>query len=284
MIFFCLKYVLAEKYTVSVSTCRADEERRLPGLIPPGPPPGPPPKDLPDYNVIESGAANKAVRFAGLDSDSDSEHSDNDEEESSDEEGDEDNSGDEEEESASLAVPPGPPPGLPPGMLQVPPMVRAPPPAPPGPPPLFGQGFPPRVGLPPGPPPGVPPPRFGMPPKPLMPPNPNRPHIQSGAILSAPPTRNTATSGETSVTTKPGAATISAQPQLRNMTAEVTKFMPTSLRVRRDQPTAARPKPRAPASTRMQPRQLSVPKTKTQPKGMQGDAYDAFMKEMQGLL
>ena len=270
----------------AILSCRADEEeQRPPGLIPPGPPPGPPPKDLPDYNVIESGAVNKSVRFAGLDSDSGSEHNSS-EGESSDEAQGEEGSGDEEDAddvSAISAVPPGPPPGLPPGVLQVPPMVRAPPPAPPGPPPLFGTGFPPRVGLPPGPPPGVPPPRFGVPPKPLIPPNPNRPHIQSGAILSAPPTRNVASSSESSAT-KPEGAIISAQPQLRNMTAEVTKFMPTSLRVRRDQPTASRPKPRAPVNTLMQPRQLTARQTKTQPKGMRGDAYEAFMKEMQGLL
>ena len=201
-------------------------------------------------------------------------------------------------------LPPGPPPGLPPGLLQAPPMIQMPPPAPPGPPPLFGQGFPPPpIGLPPRPPPpGGPPTRFGAPPssaagprapKPLIPPNPNRPHIQSGAVLSAPPTRNQpSTSAEPSTISsgKQRGAVISAQPQLRNMTAEVTKFMPTSLRVRRDQPkgTTYKMKPKAPGL--MQPRQVASQhqqqqqRSKIAARGMQGDAYDAFMKEMQGLI
>lgn len=201
-------------------------------------------------------------------------------------------------------LPPGPPPGLPPGLLQAPPMIQMPPPAPPGPPPLFGQGFPrPPMGLPPRPPPpGGPPPRFGPPPpstsdprapKPLIPPNPNRPHIQSVAVLSAPPTRNQpSTSAEPSTSTissgKQRGAIISAQPQLRNMTAEVTKFMPTSLRVRRDQPKGTKVKPKAPGL--MQPRQVAATQQKQQPRfnvpsrGVQGDAYDAFMKEMEGLI
>ena len=77
---------------------------------------------------------------------------------------------------------------------------------------------------------------------------------------------------------------ISAQPQLRNMTAEVTKFMPTSLRVRRDQPKGAKPKPKAPGL--MPPRQVVTQqqRLKVPARGMQGDAYDAFMKEMEGLI
>lgn len=164
-------------------------------------------------------------------------------------------------------------------------MIQMPPPAPPGPPPLFRQGFPPHIGLPPRPPPGGPPPRFGAPPKPLIPPNPNRPHIQSGAVLSAPPRRNqpSTTAASESTSSGKGGAIISAQPQLRNMTAEVTKFMPTSLRVRRDQPKGVKPaKPKAPGM--MQPRQVVTQRAKIPARGMQGDAYDAFMKEMEGLI
>ena len=199
-------------------------------------------------------------------------------------------------------LPPGPPPGLPPGLLQAPPMIQMPPPAPPGPPPLFGQGFPPPpIGLPPRPPPpGGPPPRFGPPPpsasgprapKPLIPPNPNRPHIQSSAVLSAPPMRNQPSMSaepSTAGSVKQRGAIISAQPQLRNMTAEVTKFMPTSLRVRRDQPKGTKVKPKA-APGLMQPRQVAATQQKKPQQQRlnipsRGDAYDAFMKEMEGLI
>ena len=166
--------------------------------------------------------------------------------------------------------------------------MTAPPLHAPPPPPLLGPGFPPRIGLPPGPPPGIPPPRFGGPPRPLMPPN--RPHIQSGAVLSAPPTRlqGTPNDEEPEITTtqsKSTSAVISAQPQLRNMTAEVTKFMPTSLRVRRNhpKPNKMKPKPTPPTSTGIVPPKQIVSR-KLPPGGSHGDAYDAFMNEMQGLL
>ena len=197
------------------------------------------------------------------------------------------------------AVPPGPPPGPPPGVAQqqaagtAPPLMRVPPPPPAGPPPMFGQ-FP-RMGIPPGPPPGIPPPgrpppRPGMPitlPHPLIPPNPNRPHIQSHAVLSAPPTINKSAPGDSG-----RSAVISAQPQIRNMQAEVTKFLPTSLRVRRDHPKVAKPSVKAKASQSSGaggsvPQQRTVPSSlgsRASAGAMQGDAYDAFMKEMQGLL
>jgi WW domain-binding protein 11 len=84
-------------------------------------------------------------------------------------------------------------------------------------------------------------------------------------------------------------AIISAQPQLRNMTAEVTKFMPTSLRVRRDQPKGTKVmKPKA-APGLVQPRQVAATQQKLAQQQRlnipsRGDAYDAFMKEMEGLI
>ena len=162
------------------------------------------------------------------------------------------------------------PPGPHPTSLQ-----RLPPPAPPGPPPLFRQTFPTRFGIPPGPPPGAPPSglplRFGAPPRPLMPP------IHSGAVLSAPPTRIHSA-------TKSVSAVISAQPQLRNMTAEVTKFMPTSLRVRRDQPKATKPKLKLNQEVTQQQSTGQIVGTGGGRVHVQGDAYDTFMHEMQGLL
>jgi WW domain-binding protein 11 len=83
------------------------------------------------------------------------------------------------------------------------------------------------------------------------------------------------------VGTKPSGAIISAQPQLRNMTAEVTKFMPTSLRVRRDNPKMSKPKLKV--GQHELTRQISGHGTGSGIH-MQGDAYDTFMHEMQGLL
>ena len=151
------------------------------------------------------------------------------------------------------------------------------------PPPLFPGPFPTaRFGFPPAPPPPGPPlPGFdALPPRPLMP-----PHIPSGAVLSAPPTRVQLDKGQSSSGgsgPSSRSAIISAQPQLRNMTAEVTKFMPTSLRVRRDHPkTKAKLKPTEDGVAR----HLATGRTQ-QATGMhvQGDAYDTFMHEMQGLL
>lgn len=250
--------------------------------------------------MIEERGQRKSVRFAGIeeeDVEEEEEEGSRGSGESSDEGegGEESNESGDEEEKQSHRAPPGPPPGPPPGLLSgtAPPLIRAPPPAPPGPPPLL---FP-RMGIPPGPPPGVPPPnrpplRAGFaaaPPRPLIPPNPNRPHIQSQAVLSARPTRNpTATNRSKG---SGSGATISAQPQLRNMQAEVTKFMPTSLRVRRDQPkfTKGRIKPVQPPIVTAKigatapPAQPMIRGGKQQGT-VQGDAYDAFMKEMQGLL
>lgn len=68
---------------------------------------------------------------------------------------------------------------------------------------------------------------------------------------------------------------------MRNVQAEVTKFMPTSLKVRRDQPKSVK------AKMRSQLNNESIAKKSSSSKagpGMQGDAYETFMAEMQGLL
>lgn len=112
------------------------------------------------------------------------------------------------------------PPPIPPPML-----FRHPPPGMPPP------SLPPLGGPPMGPPPmqmGPPPPR----PPPLMRPAPS--------VLSAPPSLisrplhgpGSAADGEQQ---RPGSgATIEAKPQLRNLSADVMRFTPTSLRVKRD--------------------------------------------------
>ena len=80
-------------------------------------------------------------------------------------------------------------------------------------------------------------------------------------------------------------ATISAKPQLRNTQAELTKLIPTALRVKRDQPkNKAKLRPPASGSETHEtiPRQVSQPKVAET--ATKDDAYALFMKEMQGLL
>ncbi|XP_042324720.1 WW domain-binding protein 11 isoform X2 [Sceloporus undulatus] len=179
-------------------------------------------------------------------------------------------------------LPPGPPPGRPPG-----PPPGPPPGLPPGPPP---RGPPPR--LPPPAPPGIPPPRPGMlrpplvPPPGLFPPAP----IPNPGVLSAPPSliqRPKADDTSAATIEKKATATISAKPQITNPKAEITRFVPTALRVRRENKGTA-------ASTQRKPDdEPSVQITKTTPKvgssapvsvQTKDDVYEAFMKEMEGLL
>lgn len=71
------------------------------------------------------------------------------------------------------------------------------------------------------------------------------------------------------------------------MKAEVTKFMPTSLRVRRDNPKSVKAKMKGAASlssTNTSKADIQVPPAAAGKSMAQGDAYDAFMKEMSGLL
>uniref|UniRef100_A0A4W4ED92 Wbp11/ELF5/Saf1 N-terminal domain-containing protein n=1 Tax=Electrophorus electricus TaxID=8005 RepID=A0A4W4ED92_ELEEL len=213
----------------------------------------------------------------------------------------------------------------PPLHLQAPPIAGPPPLGPPPAPPMRPPGPPsgPPPGPPPGewlwcaalvqcpwegippPPPRAVPPRM-VPPLSMFPPplNPN--------VLSAPPSivprqkppSNSSSEGSgapmmptpslplsimptlSSAAGQSGTATISAKPQIINPKAEVTRFVPTALRVRRDR-TGRREeqrggqgqKPQANANS-AQPGSSSGPpsmKTKDQ-------VYEAFMREMEGLL
>lgn len=203
-----------------------------------------------------------------------------------------------------LIRPPGPPAGVPPGFpagIPLPPNFRPPPPlrgvpppprmVPPGPPP----GRPPTA--PPGPPPGAPPlgragPLPRIPPHmiPLPPPRPGGPPRMGTVkpptgvnpnVLSAPPSIRIPGKEEESEEQR-SSATIEAKPQLRNLQADVTRFMPTSLRVKRDGKGKAKP-----AKTN-EPEKEAVQVKKAPAPGAQGpnkeDAYLKFMDEMQGLL
>ncbi|XP_072947433.1 uncharacterized protein [Epargyreus clarus] len=155
-------------------------------------------------------------------------------------------------------APPGPPPGAPPG--PPPGMPPGPPPgAPPGPPPGPPPGLPTRGVLrPPGPPPGAPPRLL----RPLVPPPP--PHV---SVLTAAPqliSKKDGTQG----------ATITAKPQIRNLSADVTRFVPSALRVKRED-KKSKPENRATIH-----RPADLPKQAPS----KDDAYMQFMKEMEGLL
>lgn len=207
------------------------------------------------------------------DNDEDSEENDSDEEENSYKKSREVSSS-QISSSNQITLPSGPPPppvGMPPSMMFRPPPLR---PSniggirmPPGPPPG-------RPGLPPGPPPGMPPrlgirmppgPPLGMPPQRNMHKNNPSQNSSGNNILAAGPQINKDSKGAT---------VISAKPQIRNLSADVTRFVPSTLRVKREDKFKPRPKP-------------IVQETK-QPEHSRGptkdDAYMQFMKEMQGLL
>lgn len=171
-----------------------------------------------------------------------------------------------------------PPPPLRPGMPGMS-AIRMPPPPP---------GMPPRMGIrmPPGPPMG-PPPRHSK----------GHHHQHNplgGNILSA---------GPQLVSSKdPKSATITAKPQIRNLSADVTRFLPAALRGKREEKQKSKPPQvqhtqysqfahsRAPSHeqlVQMHP-SANAPAASgpaAQKKGpTKDDAYMQFMKEMQGLL
>jgi len=196
-------------------------------------------------------------------------------------------------------TPPGPPPGVPPSFSArsfpseyappirpgvAPPGVRPPPGPPPGRPPVRPPAFipsrpgqaPPGVRPPPGPPPGT---RPGG----RMP----APPIQAPGILSARPQLNQSPQVKTG-------KVIEGAPVLRNLKSDVTRFVPTNLRVRRDDPQKPqkmrRPPQQAQFSSGLAPQQakpLYPGQVRPPPKSQQktkDDAYADFMKEMQDLL
>ncbi|NP_001079964.1 uncharacterized protein LOC379655 [Xenopus laevis] len=207
-------------------------------------------------------------------------------------------------------MPPGPPPGAPPFLR--PPGLRGPPPRllPPGPPPGRPPGPPPGPppGLPPGPPPRGPPPRLPPPAPPGMPPPPRpmmRPPLgpppgtappglfppaplANPGVLSAPPSLIQRPKSDESGATieKKATATISAKPQITNPKAEVTRFVPTALRVRRENKgSVAASTPKKPEEEVVRPVSKAGPKTGAHIQvKTKDDMYEAFMKEMEGLL
>lgn len=72
--------------------------------------------------------------------------------------------------------------------------------------------------------------------------------------------------------------TITAKPQIRNLSADVTRFVPTTLRTKRDEPRKTKPKFYIP-ETQYQPKVSSV-----KPQPNKDDAYKQFMNELNDLL
>lgn len=129
-------------------------------------------------------------------------------------------------------------------------------------------GAPPRMRMPPGPPPGMPPGRMmhhGQHNKnapPSMLPHPNAPGL-----------------GPQQAKDTKGMTTITAKPQIRNLSADVTRFVPASLRVKRDEKKVQKPKSYISEYSRHQADQSVKAKGTTK-----DDAYMQFMREMDNLL
>ncbi|XP_033222819.1 WW domain-binding protein 11 [Belonocnema kinseyi] len=185
--------------------------------------------------------------------------------------------------------------GLPPPPL----LFRPPPPPmhlrmPPPPPPRHG------LRLPPGPPPGIPRMlRPGPPSMPRMPPPPMQIPNLSVMVNNQLQSQTTATTSSAAQFKTPNvlsaapqlinrkdkegkssSSTIEAKPQIRNLAADVTRFLPTSLRVKRDD------KKKPSTFLRITEKILEVPPLKSisiQTK-TKDDAYMQFMQEMEGLL
>ncbi|XP_063910164.1 WW domain-binding protein 11 [Zophobas morio] len=151
---------------------------------------------------------------------------------------------------------------------------------PPGPPPG-------RPLMPPGPPPGLPPPRMPirMPPAPPRmirlpgpPPLGGAPNLPIGTpnVLSAAPQLINRVES-----TKQG-ATITAKPQIRNLSADVTRFVPSALRVKRED-KKQKPNTRA-LVHELKQKEFNLHQSTHPQQHTKDDAYKQFMEEMQTLL
>ncbi|XP_017054834.1 WW domain-binding protein 11 [Drosophila ficusphila] len=178
----------------------------------------------------------------------------------------------------TIPLPPASAVPAPPQLPQLPPMHNIGPPGimyrpPPLRPPHAGTGF--GMRMPPGPPPGARPPH-GLGPMPRM-----GIRMPPGPPPGLPPRlahHNKQGGGGPPKDSAKGVTTITAKPQIRNLSADVTRFVPSTLRVKReDQRRTARPR-HAPSDGHHAPSEAhNKPPTKD-------DAYLQFMNEMQGLL
>lgn len=155
-------------------------------------------------------------------------------------------------------------PGMPP-----PPGVRLPPGPPPG-----------RPQLPPGPPPGRPPFMGAGGPRPggLRPRHPHMPRPLNPQVVSAGPQLNAA--GGPSKSVKTGSV-IEAKPQMRNLLSDVTRFVPTNVKIKRGAEGGLQQNKARQADPM---REVFAKHAQVQPQNPQGankdDAYAQFMAEM----
>lgn len=77
-----------------------------------------------------------------------------------------------------------------------------------------------------------------------------------------------------------GMTTITAKPQIRNLSADVTRFVPSALRVKREDKKVQKPKSFASEYNRQQQQNDPTANRGT----TKDDAYLQFMREMQNLL
>jgi WW domain-binding protein 11 len=82
---------------------------------------------------------------------------------------------------------------------------------------------------------------------------------------------------------KQSMTTITAKPQIRNLSADVTRFVPTTLRTKRDEPKKIKPKSYIP-ETQMQQVAMQQQQQQQKQKPTKDDAYLQFMNELQDLL
>lgn len=165
--------------------------------------------------------------------------------------------------------PSNPPPNMPPPLMFAPGTgIRLPPGPPPG-----------RPLMPPGPPPGLPPMRLPgtrlirIPVPPLVPTS-QVPQPKPNVLSAAPQLINRNDS------TKQG-ATISAKPQIRNLSADVTRFVPSALRVKREDKKG---KPVTSLARELKQKEMHLNNQLVGGQRTKDDAYKRFMMEMEGLM
>lgn len=103
------------------------------------------------------------------------------------------------------------------------------------------------------------------------------------SVISRPPQANPLTEQDKgAIISKEPKTTITAKPQIRNTQAELTKLVPTALRVKREQ----RQKVKKPGAEGFEsaPQQPAHTAQKATTGATKDDAYAQFMKEMAGLL
>jgi WW domain-binding protein 11 len=152
-----------------------------------------------------------------------------------------------------VRLPPGPPPGRP----------QLPPGPPPGRPPFMGQQRPPM--------------RPGMRPHMPRPLNPPQSVVSAGPQLNAPSSSGASTSSKSVKT----GSVIEAKPQMRNLLSDVTRFVPTNVKVKREGQGLAQGKRK-----QLDPmREVFAKHTQPQPpQKNKDDAYAQFMAEMEKMM